>query len=128
GLELGDRVRFDVAGRAVEAPITSVRELEWDSMRVNFFFIAADGMLDSAPASLITSFRQPPGEHGFTTGLINAFPNLTVIDVAAVIAQVQAVTDKLVLIVQFVFGFAVLAGLIVLYAALQATHDERDFE
>jgi putative ABC transport system permease protein len=128
GLDVGDRVRFDVAGHSVEAPITSVRELEWDSMRVNFFFIAAEGMLENAPASLITSFRQPPGEHAFTTGLINTFPNLTVIDVAAVIAQVQAVTDKLVLIVQFVFGFAVLAGLMVLYAALQATHDERDYE
>ena len=128
GLQLGDRVRFDIAGRLVEAPITSVRELEWDSMRVNFFFIAAEGMLDNDPASLVTAFHLPPGEHAFTTGLINSFPNLSVIDVAAVVAQVQAVTDKLVLIVQFVFGFAVLAGLTVLYAALQSTHDERDFE
>src|SRR5690606_28729836 len=56
------------------------------------------------------------------------FPNLTVIDVAAVLAQVQAMTDKLIVIVQFVFGFAVLAGLVVLYAALQATHDERGYE
>lgn len=127
-LQIGDRVRFDIAGRSVEAPITSVRELDWDSMRVNFFFIAADGMLESDPASLVTAFHLPPGEHGFTTGLINRFPNLSVIDVAAVIAQVQAVTDRLVLIVQFVFGFALLAGLIVLYAALQSTHDERDFE
>ncbi len=127
-LKVGDRVRFSVAGRPVEAPITSVRELEWDSMRVNFFFIASEGMLEEDPASLVTSFNQAPGEHAFTTGMVNAFPNLTVIDVAAVIAQVQAVTDKLVLIVQFVFGFAVLAGLMVLYAALQATHDERDFE
>ncbi len=127
-LRIGDRVRFEVAGRPIEAPITSIRELEWDSMRVNFFFIASEGVLGEAPASLVTSFHQPAGEHAFTTGLVNAFPNLTVIDVAAVLAQVQAVTDKLVLIVQFVFGFAVLAGLVVLYAALQSTHDERDFE
>ena len=127
-LQLGDRVRFDIAGRSVEAPITSVRELDWDSMRVNFFFIAAEGMLEGDPASLVTAFHLPPGEHVFTTGLINRFPNLSVIDVAAVIAQVQAVTDRLVLIVQFVFGFALLAGLVVLYAALQSTHDERDFE
>ncbi len=127
-LKIGDRVRFDVAGRLVEAPITSVRELDWDSMRVNFFFIASEGMLENDPASLVTAFHLPPGDHAFTTGLINQFPNLSVIDVAAVIAQVQSVTDKLVLIVQFVFGFAVLAGLTVLYAALQSTHDERDFE
>lgn len=128
GLEVGDQVRFEIGGRQVEAPITSVRALEWDSMRVNFFFIAAEGMLESHPASLVTAFHLPPGEHAFTTALINAFPNLSVIDVTAVIAQVRSVTDRLVLIVQFVFGFALLAGLVVLYAALQSTHDERDFE
>ncbi|MBP6491139.1 MAG: FtsX-like permease family protein, partial [Thauera sp.] len=128
GLKVGDRVAFEIAGQRVEAPITSVRKLDWDSMRVNFFFIASDGVLENYPASLITSFHLPPGNHDFTTRLVAQFPNLTVIDIAAVIAQVQAMTDKLIVIVQFVFGFAVLAGLVVLYAALQATHDERDYE
>ncbi len=128
GLKVGDRVAFEIAGQRVEAPITSVRKLAWDSMRVNFFFIASDGVLENYPASLITSFHLPPGNHDFTTQLVAQFPNLTVIDIAAVIAQVQAMIDKLIVIVQFVFGFAVLAGLVVLYAALQATHDERDYE
>ena len=128
GLKVGDRVAFEIAGQRVEAPITSVRKLDWDSMRVNFFFIASEGVLENYPASLITSFHLPPGKHDFTTRLVAQFPNLTVIDIAAVIAQVQAMTDKLIVIVQFVFGFAVLAGLVVLYAALQATHDERDYE
>lgn len=128
GLKLGDRVTFEIAGERVEAPITSVRTLEWDSMRVNFFFIASEGLLETYPASLITSFHLPAERHDFTTRLISAFPNLTVIDIAAVVAQVQSMTDKLILIVQFVFGFAVLAGLVVLYAALQSTHDEREYE
>ena len=128
GLKLGDKVVFEIAGERVEAPITSVRKLEWDSMRVNFFFIASEGLLEAYPASLITSFHLPPANHDFTTRLVSAFPNLTVIDIAAVIAQVQAMTDKLIVIVQFVFGFAVLAGLVVLYAALQSTHDEREYE
>ncbi|MHB1374339.1 MAG: ABC transporter permease [Thauera sp.] len=128
GLKVGDRVTFEIAGQRVEAPITSVRKLDWDSMRVNFFFIASDGVLERYPASLITSFHLPAGNHDFTTRLVAQFPNLTVIDTAAVIAQVQAMTDKLIIIVQFVFGFAVLAGLVVLYAALQSTHDERDYE
>ncbi len=127
-LKVGDKVRFNVSGELVEAPITSVRTLEWDSMRVNFFFIASGGLIDDAPASLITSFNLPADDQRFVTGLIHAFPNLSVIDVSAVLAQVQAMTDKLILIVQFVFGFALLAGVVVLYAALQATHDERDFE
>ncbi len=128
GLKVGDTVRFDVAGQAVEAPITSVRELEWDSMRVNFFFIASEGMLEDLPATLITSFYLPPSAHDFTTRLVAEFPNLSVIDVAAILAQLKAMTDKLVVIVQFVFGFALVAGLVVLFAALQATHDEREYE
>ena len=128
GLAVGDRVTFEIGGRRVEAPITSVRKLDWDSMRVNFFFIASPGVLEDFPATLITSFHLPPARHDFTTRLVGEFPNLTVIDTAAVIAQVQSMTDKLIVIVQFVFGFAVLAGLVVLYAALQSTHDERDYE
>jgi putative ABC transport system permease protein len=129
GLKMGDVLRYDIAGRIVEAPITSVRKLEWDSMRVNFFVIAADGMLDGDPTSLVSAFHLPAGSaHSFTAGLINAFPNLSVIDVAAVLAQVEEVTGKLALVVQFVFGFALLAGLVVLHAALQSTHDERGHE
>ncbi|ATE59741.1 ABC transporter permease [Thauera sinica] len=128
GLKIGDVVSFDVAGRAVEAPITSVRTLDWDSMRVNFFFVASEGVLDGAPASLITSFHLPASDHDFVARLVHAFPNLSVIDITAVLAQVQGMTDRLIVIVQFVFGFAVLAGLMVLYAALQATHDEREYE
>ncbi|KAI5914231.1 ABC transporter permease [Thauera sp. 2A1] len=128
GLKVGDVVSFDVAGHSVEAPITSVRALDWDSMRVNFFFIASEGLLDGAPASLITSFHLPPSSHDFVARLVHAYPNLSVIDITAVLAQVQSMTDRLIVIVQFVFGFAVLAGLVVLYAALQATHDEREYE
>jgi len=129
GLKLGDTLRYDVSGRIVEAPITSVRTLEWDSMRVNFFVIAADGMLDGDPTSLVTAFHLPAAQaHAFTAGLVAAFPNLSVIDVDAVLAQVEAVTGRLVWVVQFVTGFALLAGLVVLYAALQSTHDERGHE
>src|SRR5574337_1211363 len=128
GVELGDRVAFEVAKRRVEAPVTSVRELEWDSMRVNFFFIASPGLLDGDPASLITSFHLPPGQADLGRRLVAAFPNLSVIDVSAVMGQIQAMMDQLMGIVRWVFGFALLAGVAVLWAALQATQDERAFE
>jgi putative ABC transport system permease protein len=112
----------------VEAPITSIRRLKWDSMQVNFFFIASPGLLKDYPASLIASFYLPPEQHDFSTALVKAFPNLTVIDIAAVLAQVQAMMDKLIVVVQFVFGFSLAAGLVVLFAAVQATHDEREYE
>jgi len=128
GVEMGDRVTFEVAGRRVEAPVTSVRELEWDSMRVNFFFIASPGLLDADPASLITSFHLAPGQADLGRRLVTAFPNLSVIDVSAVLGQIQAMMDQLMGIVRWVFGFALLAGVAVLWAALQATQDERAFE
>lgn len=125
GLRLGDRLEYDIAGQHLAAPITSLRALDWDSMRVNFFVMTPPGLLDAAPATFITSFHLPP-EHGrFVPQLIQAFPNLTVIDVAAVLRQLDATLDQVVHAVLLVFGFAVLAGLAVLVAALQAGSDER---
>ena len=127
-LKLGDTVRFDIAGTPVEAPVTSFRALDWNSMRVNFFFIAPPNLLAAQSSSLITSFHLAPTASTFTPELIAAFPNLTIIDVTAMLAQLKGMIDKLILIVQVVFGFALLAGSVVLYAALQSTHDERQHE
>ncbi len=128
GLALGDILTFEIGGVRSEARISSLRKLDWDSMRVNFFVIAAPGMLDGQPASYITSFYLPPARLDFANRLVAAFPNLTVIDVAAVIGQIQGMVDQLIGAVQFVFGFAVVAGVVVLVGALQATHDEREKE
>jgi putative ABC transport system permease protein len=97
-------------------------------MRVNFFVVAGPGMLESFPASYITSFYLPPAQMDFANRMVAAFPNFTVIDVAAVIGQLQGMVEQLIAAVQFVFGFAVVAGLVVLFGALQATHDEREKE
>ncbi len=127
-LKLGDRLAYDIAGQRVEAAITSLRKLDWDSMRVNFFVIAPPGLLDAVPASYITSFYLPAERAALIPGLVKAFPNLTVIDVASLVRQLNATLDQIVHAVELVFGFAVLAGLAVLYAALQASSDERQHE
>lgn len=128
GLALGDMLTYEIAGQRLAAPITSLRQLDWDSMRVNFFVIAPPGVLDDYPTNFITAFHLPGDRAGFINELIAAFPNLTVIDAAALIRQFQSVMDQLTRAVQFVFVFALLAGLVVLYAAIEATHDERQFE
>ena len=127
-LKLGDVVRFDIAGTPAEAPITSIRRLDWNSMRVNFFFIASPGLLNTQLGSLITSFHLPVHQASFTAKLVETYPNLTVIDVTAILAQLKDMVDKLSFIVQLIFGFALIAGGVVLYAALQSTHDERQLE
>ena len=128
GIRLGDRLEFLVAGRSFSAPVTSVRRLDWDSMRPNFFFIATPRLLEGFPASYVASFHAPRGDAGMTLRLSQAFPNLTVIDVGVVLRQVQAVMDQLIGAVQIVFLFALAAGVLVLYAALLATQDERTHE
>lgn len=127
-LKLADKLSYDIAGRRFEGVVTSLRKLDWDSMRVNFFVLAADGELAKFPASYITSFHLPHEKRGLAVDLVRAFPNLTLIDVAALVEQVQSTLDQISQAVQLVFGFAVLTGVAVLYAALQASGDERRHE
>ena len=127
GVRVGDTVTFDVSGQPVRAAVTSERTLRWDSMQVNFFFTASPAVLEAFPASLITSFYLPPAQvaDDFALKLTRAFPNISLIDVGAVMSQVEGMIDRLITVVELVFGFAVAAGVVVLLAALQSTHDER---
>lgn len=127
-LHVGDELEFSVAGQRLAARITSLRQLDWDSMRVNFFVIAPQGRLAPYPASYITSFYVPAGQETVISELVRQFPNLTVIDVAALLRQIQETLDQVIGAVQLVFGIALLAGLVVLYAALQASAGERRHE
>jgi len=129
GIRRGDRLEFVAAGQATfSAPATSIRRLDWDSMRPNFFFIATPKLLQDFPASYVTSFRAPAGDAALTLRLSQAFPNITVIDVSFILRQLQIVMDQLIGAVQLVFLFALAAGVLVLYAALLATQDERTHE
>jgi len=128
GIRLGDRLQFESAGRSVSARVTSIRTLEWDSMRPNFFFITTPGLLDAFATSYITAFHAPRGDSQLTLRLSQRFPNVTVIDVSLILRQVQSVMDQLIGAVQLVFLFALAAGVLVLYAALLATQDERTHE
>ncbi len=128
GLKLADELGFEVAGQHFSGPVTSLRKLDWDSMRVNFFVIAPEGALDSQPTSYITSFHLPSGNEAVVSDLVRQFPNLTVIDVAALVRQLQATLDQVVRAVQLVFLFSLLAGLVVLYAAIEASSGERGHE
>ena len=128
GFKLGDELTFEVAGVPLSAHITSLRKLDWDSMRVNFFVVAPPGLLESFPVSYITSFHMPDGRATLVGELVHAFPNITIIDVAAVVRQLQDSLEQVTRAVQALFGLAMAAGLMVLYAALQATSDERQRE
>ena len=128
GWRIGDRIAFDIAGQRFEAPITSLRSVEWESFQPNFFVLASPGALDGYPASHITAVQVPPTRPRFTAELVQRFPNLSVIDVDAVLAQVRSTADQVSTVVQVVFWFSLLAGVLVLLAAVSASQDERLLE
>ncbi|MFC3714621.1 ABC transporter permease [Luteimonas soli] len=125
GWKLGDRITFDIAGQRFEGRITSLRSIDWESFRPNFFVLASPGALDGYPASYITAVSVPPSQPRFTAQLVQRFPNLSVIDIDAVLKQVRSIGDQVSTVVQVVFWFAFAAGVLVLLAAVGASQDER---
>jgi len=123
-LKLGDTLRFDVAGTPVEARISSLRQVDWASMHVNFFAMFPLAEMPEVPATWIAAYRAP-GAPGFDNALVRQFPNITNVDMEQSIAQVQRVLDQVIRAIEFLFGFTLVAGLIVLFAAVSATREER---
>ncbi len=128
GLKLGDVMRFDMAGIVVDAKVTSLRKLEWGSMRANFFVIINPQAMVNAPATYMTAFHLPQQGATLANTLARTYPNLTVIDVSGIIRQVQEVVDQVVVAVEFLFLFTLASGVLVLYAALMGSQSERTRE
>jgi putative ABC transport system permease protein len=124
GLKLGDSLRFDTAGVLTEARITSLRKVDWGSMRANFFVVYPVSQMVDVPATFMTAFRAPEAR-GFDNRLVRQFPNVTNVDMSSTLNQVQRVLDQVISAVEFLFAFALAAGLVVLVAAVSATREER---
>jgi putative ABC transport system permease protein len=138
-LKMGDTLRFDMAGVLHEARITSVRRVDWTSMRANFFVMYPVSRLTTGagfdvPTTYIAAFRAPQRvtaaetnqpTPNFDNQLINRFPNVTNVDMGATLNQVQSVLGQVVSAVEFLFLFTLAAGLVVLFAAVTATREER---
>lgn len=127
-LKLGDTVTYDVSGEPVTATVTSVREVQWDSFQPNFFMVFSPGTLDDVAGTYITSVHLDQEQKRSLVDLVRQFPEVTAIDIEAILSQVRSVMDRASMAVQYVFLFTVLAGIAVLLAAIQTTRDERRYE
>jgi len=125
GIRLGDTLSFDVAGTPLVLTVTSLRKVDWDTMRANFFAVTPPGVLDNFSANYISSFHLPLGADLQLNQLVKQYPNLTVIDVAALMQQVRGIMQKMSSTIEYVFIFSLITGVAVLYAALVATRAER---
>ena len=124
-LNIGDQLSFEVAGEKISAPITSLRKLDWGSMRVNFFVIMPPNLLKQMPQSWITSYYQDSNKDDLDFRLTQTYPNLTVVDVTTSLQQIQEVLNKLTAALGLLFFFTIIAAVLVLIAAISATQDER---
>ncbi|MFY9129356.1 MAG: FtsX-like permease family protein [Limnohabitans sp.] len=127
GLKMGDRMRFDVGGVMSEGRITSIRKVDWGSMRANFFVMYPVDQLPDVPLSYMAAFKTPD-QKSFERNLLQQFPNITSVDMRATLTQVQKVLDQVIRAVEFLFAFTLLAGLLVLMAAVTSTREERKRE
>jgi putative ABC transport system permease protein len=124
GLKLGDSLRFDIGGITTDAKVTSLRKVDWGSMRANFFVIYPVSVLADVPLTYMSAFHAPATK-GFDNAMVRAFPNITNVDMTSTLNQIQGVLDKVIRAVEFLFAFTLAAGVVVLFAAVTATREER---
>lgn len=128
GIGVGDTLRLGIGDREFEVRVSNLRKADWDSFRVNFFVLLNAGALADAPHNLVSSFYLAPTDAHRLAAITRTWPNVSLLDVDAILGRVRAVIAQVSEAVQLVLGFSLLAGVVVLLAALQATAGERRFE
>jgi putative ABC transport system permease protein len=127
-LHLGDRLEFDVAGESVDATLASVRKVRWDGFRPNFFLLFSPGVLDGNVSSYLAAAHLEARVRPDLAEFNRRFPTVTVLDIDGLLTTVRGLVDRAADAVTYVFAFTLLAGLVVLAAAIRATADERRYE
>ncbi|MBL38393.1 MAG: hypothetical protein CMP07_08285 [Xanthomonadales bacterium] len=128
GVAVGDRMTFDSGGREFSAEVTSIRDVEWNSFNVNFFLLLTPEAGEMLPHQFVASFYLPPEGARALDQLARSLPNTSVLDVGALIERVFEIINQVSQAAQVVFAFTLIAGLVVLLAALEATRDQRRSE
>lgn len=127
-IKLNDTVNFDINGSQKNFKVTSIRTVNWDTFDINFFTVVPPEILDNSPASWVTSFYLNPEQKKYIGMFVKKYPNVTVLDVAVIMNRVRAIIERVTFAVEFIFIFSLLAGIAVLFAAIQSYQDERRFE
>jgi putative ABC transport system permease protein len=127
-IKINDQLTYSIGGEEVKGEVVNIRWVDWDSFNVNFFVISNPGTLENYPATYISSFFLPADDRQLLSELVKSFPSITIFDIDALLSQVRLIMEQVIKAVEFVFGFTLLAGIIVMLAALQTTHNERSYE
>ena len=125
GLELNDQLRFSIGGLEFEAPITSLRSLDWNNMRPNFYMLFAPGSLKNFPATYITSFYLPPEQKLFVNQLVRSYPDVSIIELDKIIQRIRDTINQVSIAIETVLALMLVAGVLILVAGVRASIDER---
>ena len=127
GVSLGDRLTFDVGGVGLEAELTNLRRVDWDTFTPNFQLVLSPQAAE-LPHTMIASAYIPEEQGQVLMALLRRYPGVTVIDLDAIIGQARRILDRAGLAVQFVFAFSLLAAVVVVLAAVRSNRRERSME
>lgn len=125
---LGDKLEFVVGGQKLTVTVASIRSLQWETMKPNFYMIFSPGTLESYPLTYLTSFYLPENNKRFLNGLIKKYPAITILEVELILKQFKTILAQLTSAVNYLLYFAFLAGLTVLFSAIYSTLDTRIYE
>ncbi|WP_445428854.1 ABC transporter permease [Alishewanella sp. HL-SH05] len=128
GLKLDDQVQFSIGGQMVSAKISSIRQVDWNSLQPNFYMILSPDLLAGFPASYITAFYIEPDRYQLVNQLARLMPTVTVLSVEAIIKQVQDIIAQVTVALSFILLIIILASALVLVAQVQATLEQREQE
>ncbi len=124
-IKMGDELTFNVGSEIVKTRVTSMREVNWQTMQPNFFFVIHPAAMASFNPTYITSFYLPTERKVELTNLLKPFGSITLFDVDARINQLREIVDQVSVAVEFILVLVLLAGSLVLVAQVQASMDER---
>jgi putative ABC transport system permease protein len=127
-IKLGDLLKFTVGSQQINATVTSIRELRWDTMKPNFYMVFSPGTLDAYPSTFITSFYLPETQKNVLNTLVKKYPGTTILEVDLILRQFKTILTQLTQAINYLLYFALMAGFTVLFAAVYATLDSRIYE
>ncbi len=124
-LKLGDTLSFQIGDQQINASIVNFRSVDWGSFHPNFYVIFPPGLIDKLPATHITSFNLPADKTALLNNLIESFPNVTVVDTANILKQLQVIVEKVTTAIQYLFLFSLGSGMLIVIISIQTSMDER---